>query len=430
MEGDFSNPLAPPDDDGVGASTLDEDRVIALITALVEPPERGAQTPSTSQEESGSLLWDLAASAENAPCLVNSLLPEALATLLMNPSTHDRVREIALGTLGNLLCAPDGWLRLGNDEIVANAAARSLFDSTHAPVILEACRCFAVAARPNGNARAWRAVALGDDAFAGRVLLVAASTARADVLTGALNCLASLCSVGTPVDPPIGTPSRSHSPSPASTPRRSAAAATTRGVSSAVGAVYRAGGVDLISSLLDPRSSEATPEVVDAALRLLEALATAAEIVADAWGEEADSAAAAEDILDATRAKETACSHYRLRVNVIDRLARGHGGGGWADDANDGYLEPSLIVALAQLAAECADGPGAVARAIACRLEALDVLVAAARGSDEETEAAEAAAYLLRALCAVLDGRVALDVPLPSATQNAAVARLEAAKLP
>jgi hypothetical protein len=134
--------------------------------------------------------------------------------------------------------------------------------------------------------------------------------------------------------------------------------------------------------------------------------------------------------LDATRAKETACSHYRLRVNVIDRLARGHGGGGWADDANDGYLEPSLIVALAQLAAECADGPGAVARAIACRLEALDVLVAAARGSDEETEAAEAAAYLLRALCAVLDGRVALDVPLPSATQNAAVARLEAAKLP
>ena len=136
MEGDFSNPLAPPDDDGVGASTLDEDRVIALITALVEPPERGAQTPSTSQEESGSLLWDLAASAENAPCLVNSLLPEALATLLMNPSTHDRVREIALGTLGNLLCAPDGWLRLGNDEIVANAAARSLFDSTHAPVIL------------------------------------------------------------------------------------------------------------------------------------------------------------------------------------------------------------------------------------------------------------------------------------------------------
>ena len=60
----------------------------------------------------------------------------------------------------------------------------------------------------------------------------------------------------------------------------------------------------------------------------------------------------------------------------------------------------------------------------------MDVLVAAARGSDEETEAAEAAAYLLRALCAVLDGRVALDVPLPSATQNAAVARLEAAKLP
>ena len=44
-----------------------------------------------------------------------------------------------------MLCAPDGWLRLGNDEIVANAAARSLFDSTHAPVILEACRCFAVA---------------------------------------------------------------------------------------------------------------------------------------------------------------------------------------------------------------------------------------------------------------------------------------------
>ena len=49
------------------------------------------------REESGELLWDLTAVEEHVPFLTAHLLPEALGTLIANPETQDRLREIALG---------------------------------------------------------------------------------------------------------------------------------------------------------------------------------------------------------------------------------------------------------------------------------------------------------------------------------------------
>ena len=64
------------------------------------------------------------------------------------------------------MCHPEGVARLGDDAGLAVAAARAMFDSRDPPTLIEACRLFSIATRPNRAARAWRGVAVGDDAFA------------------------------------------------------------------------------------------------------------------------------------------------------------------------------------------------------------------------------------------------------------------------
>jgi hypothetical protein len=74
--------------------------------------QRTKRIPTHNREEAGELLWDMTAVAEHASFLTAHLLPEALGTLLSNPKTPDRLREIALGSLANLMCHPAVGLAL------------------------------------------------------------------------------------------------------------------------------------------------------------------------------------------------------------------------------------------------------------------------------------------------------------------------------
>ena len=204
---DFSNPLAPPGSDlpdSEGApSTLDPSGVVELIRTLVDPdPSSSPSVSARAREEAGESLWDLTAVREHASFLATHLLPEAIGAVLAHPDTPDRVRELSLGCLANVMChgADRGGCpeRLGVDASLASLAASALFESRDPPTLIQTCRLFAAAVRPETRAAAWRAVCVGDDAFdalASRVSLLAVVTARADLLAAALGCLAALARV-------------------------------------------------------------------------------------------------------------------------------------------------------------------------------------------------------------------------------------------
>jgi len=344
---------------------------------------------------------------------------------------------------------------------LAQAAARTLFDSRHPPTLVEACRCFSVAVRPGGGLRAWRAVALGDDTFAGRVVFIASITARADVLEGALNCLTALAMVGELV-PYTTAPSEGEGvPSHTATSQRAAAAAAggedmagaaASVTSSGCGAICRAGGISLITAATNPDATEATPKVMDAALRLLDALMVVGEGVEDVYNSpsaSASAASAAANVADAAEARRLACSSGVLREHLV-RLLAGGGVGSlgedrWAGEAGGvEELRVAATLALAQLAGEAGGGSGAVGVALAMLPAALERLIGAscAQGSNREddgngreggeenddeearAETRQAALYLLGAVCAVLAGP-----PLPAHKRTEALARLTAAVL-
>jgi hypothetical protein len=247
-------------------------------------------------------------------------------------------------------------------------------------------------------------------------------------------------------------------PSPVVTPQRAVggAGAGASGISSGCGAICRAGGVNLIATVTNPDAPEATLGVVDAALRLLEALMMVGYGLDDAYDTHAGvgasyAAAAAADAADAADARRVACSSEMLRANLARLLAGGGageggaggagGGNNWAEEAEE--VRDGATLALAQLAGEAEEGSGAVATALAALPAAVERLIAVSctRGSGQEeeeeddeeegrSEMRQAALYLLGAVCAVLEGRVAaVHPPLSAHQRTEALARLTAAVL-
>lgn len=342
---DFSNPLAPPGSDlpdSEGApSTLDPSGVVELIRTLVDSdPSSSPSVSARAREEAGESLWDLTAVREHASFLATHLLPEAIGAVLAHPDTPDRVRELSLGCLANVMChgAERGGCpeRLGVDASLASLAASALFESRDPPTLIQTCRLFAAAVRPETRAAAWRAVCVGDDAFdafASRVSLLAVVTARADLLAAALGCLAALARVN------------------------------HEGISGRRG-VVRAGAFNLIATTLHP---DADADPAREALALLDAALAV------------DDEHPGEDVLEARRA---GCSDGMLRANLVRTIARGDSGGFAA-----------AAEALARLASASEEGPGAAAAATAADSKAM-ARVRRAAAEEKDSDARDAAAYL------------------------------------
>ena len=340
---DFSNPLAPPGTDlpdGEGApSTLDPSGVVELIRTLVDSgPSSSPSVSARAREEAGESLWDLTAVREHASFLATHLLPEAIGAVLAHPDTPDRVRELALGCLANVMChgADLGGCaeRLGVDASLASLAASALFESRDPPTLIQTCRLFAAAVRPETRAPAWRAACVGDDAFdafASRVSLLAVVTARADLLVAALRCLAALAHV------------------------------THDGISGRRG-VVRAGAFNLIATTIHPDA-------------------------------DADAARGARAPRRRRRRRRRPSGGGRPRGETRGVFGRDASRESRANARGRGFGFAAAAEALARLASAAEEGPGAVAAATAADSKAM-ARVRRAAAEEEESDARDAAEYL------------------------------------
>lgn len=101
-----------------------------------DPPKRSAR--EESWEESGCVLWDLAASKDHAEFMVQNLV---LEVLLANLLTSDSVRitEISLGIMGNLACHEVLMDQITSNDKLLETIVDQVF-SDDAPCLCEVCR--------------------------------------------------------------------------------------------------------------------------------------------------------------------------------------------------------------------------------------------------------------------------------------------------
>ncbi|XP_057805146.1 uncharacterized protein LOC131020385 isoform X2 [Salvia miltiorrhiza] len=107
-----------------------------------EPPNdyqnEGGSVGEQTWEESGCILWDLAASEDHAQFMVQNLILEVLlASLVVSPSS--RITEISLGIIGNLSCHETSRKCIASvNGLVGAIVEQLLIDDV--PCLCEACR--------------------------------------------------------------------------------------------------------------------------------------------------------------------------------------------------------------------------------------------------------------------------------------------------
>ncbi|XP_057533901.1 uncharacterized protein LOC130811663 isoform X3 [Amaranthus tricolor] len=135
-----------------------------------DPPKKLAR--EEAWEDSGCILWDLAANKEHAELMVQNLV---LEVLLANLITSDSVRisEISLGILGNLACHE----ALMNQFTTTNTLLETLVDQVFSNDALCLCEVFRLLTLGlQGCQRAMWARALQSDQILSRVLWITENT--------------------------------------------------------------------------------------------------------------------------------------------------------------------------------------------------------------------------------------------------------------
>lgn len=129
-------------------------------------------------EEAGCTLWDLAASPSHAEFLVENQILDVLHTILGAPTSH-RLREIALGVLGNLAChAKTGAAMVAMPGLVPMVVQQLLVDDP--PSLTEACRLLS-AGLHSDQVASWVG-AMESEETLGRIMWMAANTNQPQLL--------------------------------------------------------------------------------------------------------------------------------------------------------------------------------------------------------------------------------------------------------
>ncbi|KAJ1691758.1 hypothetical protein LUZ63_015913 [Rhynchospora breviuscula] len=129
-------PFAPPSTSELidDSTTVDPSYVISLIRQLL-PSDLDKEKASASEEktekeepweESGCILWDLAAAKIQAEVMVDNFILDVLLTNL-HASKSPRIKEICLGIVGNLACHESLSSKLSSQEDLIETVVQQLF---------------------------------------------------------------------------------------------------------------------------------------------------------------------------------------------------------------------------------------------------------------------------------------------------------------
>ncbi|KAL9232062.1 hypothetical protein vseg_007209 [Gypsophila vaccaria] len=139
-------------------------------------------------EESGCILWDLAANKEHAEFMVQNLVVDVLlANLLTTDSV--RVTEISLGIIGNLICHENVMSQITTTNGFLETITNQLF-SDDTPCLCEVCRLLTLGLQ-GCQSIVW-AKALESDNILNRIIWIAENTLNPTLIEKSVGMLLAL----------------------------------------------------------------------------------------------------------------------------------------------------------------------------------------------------------------------------------------------